>query len=295
MNNKEIMQKALFDLWAAQLCPMKDAQLLIEKATITLEDGLREPKISSTEINPADLRIDHYDSDRFSFSSRRNGIRITHLPTGITAECDSERSEHANRKLAMEKVKAAFALTMSELVDPCQGRCATGQVCRTPSCARGQLPLDHPARGGKPLDQSDLKPIKTEHSNPYITSNNFKPIDTFGGGVGEPQWLGGDAGTDQFPVSTNDWRKNVGGDAGTDPFSVSQNDWRKNVSDAQLMEEVRSRGFEIRDAKIGRKWIGLTDDEIESIYKSIILGELEVTRWLICRAIEEKLKEKNEK
>ena len=275
MNNKEIMQKALFDLWAAQLCPMKDAQLLIEKATITLEDALREPKISSTEINPADLRIDHYDSDRFSFSSRRSGIRITHLPTGIMAECDSERSEHANRKLAMEKVKAAFALTMSELVDPCQDRCATGQVCRTPNCARFQLPLDHPARGGKPLDQSDSMPMKTEHSNPYITSNNFKPIDTFGGGAVPTKWLGGGAGTDPFPVSTNDWRK--------------------NVSDAQLMEEVRSRGFEIRDAKIGRKWIGLTDEEIDSIYKSIILGELEVTRWLICRAIEEKLKEKNEK
>ena len=42
-----------------------------------------------------------------------------------------------------------------------------------------------------------------------------------------------------------------------------------------------------------RQWVGLTDEEIENLYKSIILGELEVTRWLVCRAIETKLKEKN--
>jgi hypothetical protein len=42
-----------------------------------------------------------------------------------------------------------------------------------------------------------------------------------------------------------------------------------------------------------KPWVGLTDDEIENIYKSIILGELEVTRWLVCRAIEAKLKELN--
>jgi len=42
-----------------------------------------------------------------------------------------------------------------------------------------------------------------------------------------------------------------------------------------------------------KEWVGLTDDEIENIYKSIILGELEVTRWLVCRAIEAKLKKKN--
>jgi len=32
-----------------------------------------------------------------------------------------------------------------------------------------------------------------------------------------------------------------------------------DCTDEQLIEEVRRRGFVIRDAQIGRKWIGLTE------------------------------------
>jgi protein subunit release factor A len=32
------------------------------------------------------------------------GIRVTHLPSGLTAECDSERSQHRNRAIALDMI-----------------------------------------------------------------------------------------------------------------------------------------------------------------------------------------------
>lgn len=35
-------------------------------------------------------------------------IRVTHVPSGIRAECGWERSQHKNRKIAMEMVEWAL-------------------------------------------------------------------------------------------------------------------------------------------------------------------------------------------
>lgn len=35
-------------------------------------------------------------------------IRVTHLPSGLRAECGWERSQHKNRKIAMEMVEWAL-------------------------------------------------------------------------------------------------------------------------------------------------------------------------------------------
>ena len=36
-------------------------------------------------------------------------VRVTHLPTGIMAQCGESRSQHQNRKVAMEMVEWALA------------------------------------------------------------------------------------------------------------------------------------------------------------------------------------------
>jgi hypothetical protein len=54
-----------------------------------------------------------------------------------------------------------------------------------------------------------------------------------------------------------------------------------DCTDDQLMEEVRRRGFVIRDAQVGAKWVGLTDEEKE-----------QATGWSV-EHIEAKIKEKN--
>jgi peptide chain release factor 2 len=33
-----------------------------------------------------------------------SGVRITHLPSGLTAECKTDRSQHRNKEVAMDMI-----------------------------------------------------------------------------------------------------------------------------------------------------------------------------------------------
>nr|WP_245399693.1 peptide chain release factor 2 [Atopomonas sediminilitoris] len=106
------------------------------------------------DINPADLRTDTYRSSGAGgqhVNTTDSAVRITHVPTGVVASCQTERSQHQNRDRAMKMLRAKlYELEM-------QKRSAAAQALED---TKSDIGWGHQIRSYV-LDASRIKDLRT--------------------------------------------------------------------------------------------------------------------------------------
>ncbi len=92
-----------------QRVPVTETQGRIHTSACTVAVLAEPDEAVAIQINPADLRIDTYRASGAGgqhINKTDSAVRITHLPTGIVAECQDGRSQHSNKAQALKVLTA---------------------------------------------------------------------------------------------------------------------------------------------------------------------------------------------
>jgi peptide chain release factor 1 len=94
-----------------QRVPETEKRGRVQTSTITVA-VLEEPILTECSIRPEDVDVETMRGSGAGGQHRNktdSAVRARHRPTGIEVRCESERSQHRNRELAMQVLAARVA------------------------------------------------------------------------------------------------------------------------------------------------------------------------------------------
>jgi len=110
IKGNEVYKELKFESGAhrVQRVPKTESQGRIHTSTATVL-AMPDVEDSEVEINPADLVIDTHRSSGAGgqhINKTDSAVRITHIPTGISVNCQDGRSQHDNKDTALRLIRA---------------------------------------------------------------------------------------------------------------------------------------------------------------------------------------------